>query len=224
MSEQSLYDVLGVKRTATVAQITVAYRRQAKLHHPDKHAHASAFEQNAHEQQFMRAKAAYETLCDPEQRAYYDQHGRTRAETAATPLTAVDRTLIETFAGIFDPLNQDVTRTDYVYQMRLKLTDQRDELKARIGKMLEVLKQIERMAGRFIRDGRGTENIMSMAMKKQIDGLRVDIAKAEAGSAHLKDCLGEIHWYQYTVEGGMERVQHTFRLPSMNIRFVGGAP
>ena len=213
MSEQSLYDVLGIKRTATVAQITAAYRRQAKLHHPDKHSAASPIERNAHEQQFMRAQAAYEALCDPEQRAYYDKHGRTRQENAATPMTAVDRTLMEAFAAVFKPLEQDVLRTDYIYQMRLLLTDQRDDVKDGIRKMESVLAKLEQMAGRFIRDDFGDDNMLGREVKKNIEGLKGQIAVANTKVDHLKACLEEIHWYRYTVDGGMERSYIPIRLP-----------
>ena len=224
MNEQSLYDVLGIKRTATVAQITAAYRRQAKLHHPDKHSAASPIERNAHEQQFMRAQAAYEALCDPEQRAYYDKHGRTRQQNAATPMTAVDRSLMEAFAAVFQPLQQDVLRTDYIYKMRLFLTDQRDGAKTETRKMEVVLAKLEQMAGRFIRDDFGDDNMLGREVKKNIDGLKGQIAVANARADHLKACLEELQWYRYTVEGGMERIHPVFQIPEFKIYYAGGGP
>ena len=63
----TLYDVLGVGRDASSAEIKKAYRRQALLTHPDKHpGDADA------EQRFLRVTLAFEVLSDVERRARYD--------------------------------------------------------------------------------------------------------------------------------------------------------
>lgn len=71
------YKVLGVKRTATAAEIKSAYRRLARQRHPDVN-HGS--EKAAGE--FALIALAYRTLSDPQERAYYDAQlkGRTSGE------------------------------------------------------------------------------------------------------------------------------------------------
>src|SRR5215470_14629601 len=66
---KTLYDVLGVPRSATDEAIRIAFRRAAKTCHPDLNAGDPAAEQ-----QFREIIAAYEILKTPQQRALYDQH------------------------------------------------------------------------------------------------------------------------------------------------------
>ena len=64
----SLYDILGVARTASDAEIRAAYRRLAKKYHPDFNAG-----DRAAERMFKRVSAAYEILGDRDKRARYDR-------------------------------------------------------------------------------------------------------------------------------------------------------
>lgn len=65
----SHYEVLGVGRRATPADIKKAFRARAKAVHPDLNTqHASRSDAEA----FLRLVAAYEVLSDPEQRRLYD--------------------------------------------------------------------------------------------------------------------------------------------------------
>lgn len=67
---QSLYDVLGVARDASQAEIRKAYRRAALAAHPDKNpGDADA------QDRFVKIGAAYEVLSDENRRAHYDRTG-----------------------------------------------------------------------------------------------------------------------------------------------------
>ena len=72
MSEPDLYKVLGLKPTATAAQIKRAYHECAKTAHPDAGGSAEAMAQ---------VNEAYETLIDPIARRLYDDHADEPAET-----------------------------------------------------------------------------------------------------------------------------------------------
>ena len=70
MAKRDYYEILGINRTATEAEIKRAYRTLAVKHHPDKNpgdAHA--------EEKFKECAEAYAVLSDPQKRAQYDRFG-----------------------------------------------------------------------------------------------------------------------------------------------------
>lgn len=72
MSKRDYYEVLGVSRNASEADIKKSYRRLAMKFHPDRIAES---ERATAETRFKEAKEAYEILCDAQKRAAYDQFG-----------------------------------------------------------------------------------------------------------------------------------------------------
>lgn len=64
------YELLGVHRNATEAELKRAYRRLAHEHHPDKNPGDKAAEEK-----FKEISEAYAVLSDAQKRAYYDQYG-----------------------------------------------------------------------------------------------------------------------------------------------------
>lgn len=77
---QTLYQVLGVESTASLADIKQAYKQLALRYHPDRHGGSRLYED-----QFKAAAAAYEVLSDAGRRAQYDyqlRQARLRAEEA----------------------------------------------------------------------------------------------------------------------------------------------
>jgi curved DNA-binding protein CbpA len=62
------YKILGVRRTASRAEIKSAYRKLARLRHPDVNRGSEAAAR-----EFTRLSKAYHILSDPQERAYYDE-------------------------------------------------------------------------------------------------------------------------------------------------------
>jgi molecular chaperone DnaJ len=71
MSERDYYEVLGVARDASDAELKKAFRRLAMKYHPDRNTDGD--EDTEHK--FKEAKEAYEILTNPQKRAAYDQYG-----------------------------------------------------------------------------------------------------------------------------------------------------
>ena len=72
MSKRDYYEVLGVSKNASEAELKKTYRRLAMKYHPDRNAGDKAAEAEA---KFKEAKEAYEVLSDAQKRAAYDQFG-----------------------------------------------------------------------------------------------------------------------------------------------------
>ncbi len=70
MAKRDYYDVLGVDRGASEADVKKAYRRLAMKYHPDRNP-----EDAEADQRFKEASEAYEVLSDDEKRRTYDQFG-----------------------------------------------------------------------------------------------------------------------------------------------------
>ncbi len=79
MSERDYYDVLGVDRGASDADVKKAYRRLAMRYHPDRNPDQGEEAAN----RFKEAKRAYEVLSDTDKRAAYDQFGHAGVDAGA---------------------------------------------------------------------------------------------------------------------------------------------
>ena len=66
MAKRDYYEILGVSREASEAEIKKAYRRLAMKHHPDRNK-----DDAESGKKFKEAKEAYEVLTDADRRAAY---------------------------------------------------------------------------------------------------------------------------------------------------------
>ena len=77
MAKRDYYEVLGISRDASDADIKKSYRRLAMKYHPDRNP-----DDADSEERFKEASEAYEVLTDSEKRQVYDQLGHAGLEGA----------------------------------------------------------------------------------------------------------------------------------------------
>lgn len=80
---QDYYETLGIARTATADEIKLAFRKLARLYHPDV-----AKNKVTGEVKFKEINEAYEVLGDPEKRKRYDELGANWQDGAGGPAAA----------------------------------------------------------------------------------------------------------------------------------------
>lgn len=78
MSKRDYYEVLGVSKNASEADIKKAFKRLAMKHHPDRNPDSKEAEEK-----FKEGKEAYDVLSDAQKRAAYDQFGHAGVDHSA---------------------------------------------------------------------------------------------------------------------------------------------
>ena len=78
----ALYRSLGLARTARDTDVASAYRRLARLYHPDRHPGA---DREHAARRWTEISGAHDVLADPRRRFLYDHHGA----AAVSPLSLI---------------------------------------------------------------------------------------------------------------------------------------
>ena len=78
MDKRDYYEVLGVSKNASEADLKKAFKRLAMKHHPDR----NQDDEDA-EEKFKEAKEAYDVLSNAQKRAAYDQFGHAGVDPSA---------------------------------------------------------------------------------------------------------------------------------------------
>lgn len=99
MSKRDYYDVLGVAKTASEAELKSAYRKLALKHHPDRNPGDKAAEDA-----FKEAAEAYGVLADAEKRAAYDRFGHAGVRGGAQGGPGFDPSVFTEFGDLGDIL------------------------------------------------------------------------------------------------------------------------
>ncbi|QDZ20941.1 chaperone DnaJ-like protein [Chloropicon primus] len=92
-----LYDVLGVPRNATDAEIRSAYKKEAIKWHPDKNRH----QEELAEEKFKEITVAYGIISDPGKRRKYDMQGYAGLEESDMMKFEVDTSNLGTMGNVF---------------------------------------------------------------------------------------------------------------------------
>ncbi len=100
MAKRDFYEIMGVARTATDAELKSAFRKAALLCHPDRHPG-----DHEAEGRFKELNEAYQCLSDAQKRAAYDRFGHAAFENNGA---GMGEGFSSSMADIFDDLFGDM--------------------------------------------------------------------------------------------------------------------
>jgi len=127
MSKRDYYEVLGVERNVSDADLKKSFKRMAMKHHPDRNP-----DDEGAEEKFKEAKEAYEILGDAQKRAAYDQFGHAGVDPSMGGGPGGGSNFSDIFGDVFGDVfggsgragGQRVQRgADLRYNMELSLED-----------------------------------------------------------------------------------------------------
>lgn len=179
----NLYELLGVAKNASKAEIKAAYRKKALDHHPDRHA--------GNETEFIAVRNAYNTLINDATRAYYDQTGRTDPDDL-TPAEMMAMSLFDEL--IYSNLDGDVNFVQMAITVQYeKITSARNSLKQVNIVKSKLTKMIGRVTSKQI-------SLFERLLQKRIEHCDLEILRFENSIKELESCIEVLktHDDQYT--------------------------
>ena len=171
----NLYETLGVSRTATPDEIKKAYKEKAKQHHPDK--------EGGSEEKMKEIVQAYETLSDPDKRAYYDSTGKIQTHSREEMLNEM---MTEMFMQALSDVGEFYKFQDIIKKAKgiayKAMTEQRKSLK----QAKDELKVLDDILKRIHRKN-GLPNMLAHRIEVQIEGVKIQIAEMDNRLNELTD-------------------------------------
>ena len=188
------YEVLGLARTATQAQIKSAYRARAKALHPDA---------GGGKESWAELQLAYEVLSDADARAHYDATGTINAPKADNRAGQIIGLVIAAFdtvmTGALDR-NQDPAAVDFIASMIQNLTAQKTarapqlkniaRLKAELGKVQKRMKR---------RKGKKKGDQIGAFIAARLAQLDVEVARIEDADKLTAEAIELVKDYEFDV-------------------------
>src|SRR6202047_206527 len=95
-TQKDYYEVLGVKREASIEEIKASYRQSALKWHPDR----NPVNKEEAEIKFRECTEAYSVLSDPQKRQVYDTYGHAGLSSLGGG-QGFDHTVFQDFHDIF---------------------------------------------------------------------------------------------------------------------------
>ncbi|KEC71180.1 UNVERIFIED_ORG: curved DNA-binding protein CbpA [Rhizobium esperanzae] len=181
------YDILGVERDADEAQLKAAYRKLAKVAHPDSGGDSQAFD---------NLQKAYALLLDPVRRKVYDDTGYDVEFADAAELQALvmieklvtDAVLDERAPGSFDPV---AVMQDSLSEELRKARFSKSELERHASRIGLHLERLEKQSGR---------DVLAHMFRARIEAIGKAVAETEAKIKATERAADMLSGYVYDID------------------------
>lgn len=187
----TLYEVLGVPADATDMHISSAYRKLAKMHHPDKGGNVENFRKITH---------AFEVLRDPARRQRYDETGD---ESGMTNEEAQERaqilSVVQTIiSAIVLQSQDDPAHTDFRERIIRQMGAKEAKMKMDRLKAEQEIKKTQRFLNRFKRDE--GEDIIGSVIQQSIRQLEDQVRNIDTALELHKKVVAFFITYRYETD------------------------
>jgi curved DNA-binding protein CbpA len=188
----NFYEMLGVARDASVDAISKAFRKKAKVIHPDATGGTT-------EEAFKALSRAYNTLSDPDKRAHYDATGDEegagpRPPTAEEKRRAEIRSfLTHQLADLLTDDRIDPVKVDLHELLLNEVNGKVDQLRAEVKKLEKLEARLEAARVRWEKKTEG-ENTMTSVTNFILDKAQSQLGRARAALAvflEAQEMLGD---------------------------------
>jgi curved DNA-binding protein CbpA len=182
-----LYRVLGVGRDATQKEIHRAYRRKAKLSHPDVGGSVEAFGELG---------IAYTVLSDTERRELYDRTGEIRPPKPDT----LDASAIEIIAqklGLVIHAEQDVTSMDVAALLEQTIREDIAERKTGVSGLRRAMDRARKLRDRVRRKAQGRDNMLARVLDWHETTAKNNIKRHEEAIGSMQRALEILKDYSF---------------------------
>lgn len=189
VASADLYALLGVQRDATTAQSRTAYRKAAKMAHPDQ--------PSGSKEKFGALKLAHDILTDDERRKKYDETGDASEKQPnnkqADMMNALGQYLMEALG------RPDAETTDLVAYMTKRINGQILENMAKLSQVQDQIAHLKRMRKRF-KAKKGKEDVLGLMVDNMIGGADVVIATTKRNIESLQEIAKVIQDHTFAAD------------------------
>ena len=205
------YDVLGVDRDATPADVKKAYRRRAKDTHPDA---------GGDPEQFEKVHKSYLVLMDPAKRGRFDATGTMEDNPAAS---APFQLMVSTIDKLLDQIDAPWEH-DLVDLARKQLQQQKAQIEGGRQGIDQHRKKIVRTVGRF--KSKKGNNALEAIIARRLQAIELADARAKDDLAVVTAAIELLADYEFKHEArspyAQQQSSSLLQMMQMNAAFNAG--
>lgn len=192
---KNLYEILGIKKSASENDVKKAYRRKANQHHPDK---------GGDSEKFKELVVAYNILRDPSKKKRYDDGEEAdnihqEAASEEQQILSTVMTLFVSCVGLNDP-----DRTDIIEQVKINLQKNIGAIQKVINLNEGHIRKFESAKKRL--KCKGTHNIFIDGANAQIANYHWEITQIKAQKKIGEGALKFLKDFSYHIDEEVLRV------------------